>query len=60
MNIKTQDGKYLVDCKVVTGFSNEEKLAKLDEYVPYLIETKLVNRGAKYQKAEQPFAPDAV
>lgn len=61
LNIKTEDGKYLIDGKVVTGFSNEEeKLAELDEYVPYLAETELINRGATYQKAEHPFASYAV
>ncbi|WP_373894641.1 type 1 glutamine amidotransferase domain-containing protein [Virgibacillus natechei] len=60
LNIKTQDGEYLIDGKVVTGFSNEEeKLAELDQYVPYLTETELINRGAKYQ-SEKAFVPYAV
>ncbi|ALX49501.1 type 1 glutamine amidotransferase domain-containing protein [Lentibacillus amyloliquefaciens] len=60
LNIKTQDGEYLIDGKVVTGFSNEEeRLAELDQYVPYLTETELINRGAKYQ-SEKAFAPYAV
>lgn len=61
LNIKTQDGEYLIDGKVLTGFSNEEEmLAELDQHVPYLTETELINRGAKYKKAENPFAPYAV
>lgn len=47
--------------KKVTGFSNEEvKLAGLDKSVPFLTETELVNRGAIYQKADEPWAAFAV
>lgn len=60
LNIQTEDKKYLVDGKQVTGFSNEEeKLAELDQYVPYLTETELKKRGADYQSAEA-FTPNAV
>lgn len=60
LNIQTEDKKYLVDGKQVTGFSNEEeKLAELDQYVPYLTETELKKRGADYQSAEA-FNPNAV
>ena len=42
----------------VTGFSNEEeKLAALDKFVPFLPESELVSRGASYKKADQPWAP---
>ncbi|GCD12157.1 hypothetical protein Ctaglu_37800 [Clostridium tagluense] len=51
LNIKLSDGKNLVDGIKVTGFSNsEEEAAGLDKLVPYLTETELVNRGAKYVK----------
>jgi putative intracellular protease/amidase len=61
LNIKLSDGTLLVKGKKVTGFSNaEEKLAELDKYVPFLTETELVNRGAIYQKAPEPWAAFAV
>ncbi len=61
LNIKLGDGRLLIAGKQVTGFSNEEeKLAELDQYVPYLTETELVKRGALYQKAAAPWAPFAV
>ncbi|KKO18575.1 MAG: Molecular chaperone Hsp31 and glyoxalase 3 [Candidatus Brocadia fulgida] len=51
LNIKMSDGTLLVKGKKVTGFSNEEeKLAELDKYVPFLTETELVNRGAIYTR----------
>lgn len=56
LNIMDQNGEYLIKGKRVTGFSNEEeKLAQLDEYVPYLTEDELINRGAIYEKAENPW-----
>jgi putative intracellular protease/amidase len=45
----------------VTGFSNEEeKLAELDKFVPFLTEAELVSRGATYKKADQPWASFAI
>ncbi len=61
LNIKLSDGSLLVKDKEVTGFSNEEeKLAQLDMFVPFLTETELVARGAVYKKADQPWASFAV
>lgn len=61
LNIKLSDGSLLVKGKKVTGFSNEEeKLAELDQYVPFLTETELMNRGAIYQKADEPWAAFAI
>jgi len=55
LNITLSDGSLLVKGKTVTGFSNqEEKLAELDRFVPFLTETELVARGAMYKKADQP------
>lgn len=59
LSIKDENGKYLIDGKKVTGFSNsEEKAVQLDKLVPFLTEDELVKRGAKYEKAEDwdPFA----
>jgi putative intracellular protease/amidase len=58
LNIKLSDGSLLIKGKNVTGFSNEEeKLAELEKFVPFLTETELVSRGATYKKADQPWAP---
>ena len=47
---------FACERKKVTGFSNEEeKLAELDKYVPFLTETELVDRGVLYQKAAEPW-----
>lgn len=61
LNIKLSNGSLLVKDKEVTGFSNEEeKLAELDQLVPFLTETELVARGAIYKKADEPWAAFAV
>jgi putative intracellular protease/amidase len=61
LNIKLSNGTLLVKGKKVTGFSNEEeKLAELDKFVPFLTETELVKRGAVYQKADKPWASFAL
>jgi putative intracellular protease/amidase len=61
LNIKLSDGSLLIQGKKVTGFSNqEEKLAELDKYVPYLTEDELKARGANYEKATEPWLPFAV
>jgi putative intracellular protease/amidase len=52
VNIKLSTGQYLVDGKRVNAFTNEEETAvKLESVVPYLLETKLIERGAKFEKA---------
>jgi putative intracellular protease/amidase len=52
LNIKLSDGSLLIKGKEVTGFSNEEeKLAELDKFVPYLTENELRDRGGIYKKA---------
>lgn len=61
LNIKLSNGSLLVKDKEVTGFSNEEeKLAELDQFVPFLTETELVARGAIYKKADEPWATFAI
>jgi putative intracellular protease/amidase len=61
LNIQLSDGSLLVKGKKVTGFSNEEeKLAELDKFVPFLTETELASRGALYRKADQPWASFAI
>ncbi len=52
LNIKLSNGKYLVDGKNINAFSNEEEVAvKLENVVPFMLETKLIERGAKFSKA---------
>ena len=51
VNVRGEDGKYLVKGKHVTGFTNtEEKAVGLTEVVPFLLEDRLKERGALYSK----------
>lgn len=51
LNIKLDD-KYLVDGKKINAFTNEEETAvKLDKAAPFLLETKLIERGAIFEKS---------
>lgn len=53
VNIKLNNGKFLVDGKRVNSFTNEEeKAVKLENKVPFLLESKLKERGAKFEKSE--------
>jgi putative intracellular protease/amidase len=61
LNIKLSDGTPLIEGKQVTGFSDEEeRLAELDKYVPFLTEDELRKRGGVYRKADQPWAAYAI
>ncbi|UOQ52777.1 type 1 glutamine amidotransferase domain-containing protein [Hymenobacter cellulosivorans] len=52
VNIKLNDGSYLVAGKKINGFSNEEEaLVKLTTIVPFLLENKLIERGGQYEKS---------
>lgn len=52
VNVKLSNGKYLVDGKKINAFTNEEETAvKLDKVVPFLLESKLIERGAKFEKS---------
>lgn len=50
-NIK-KDNKYIVENKKITGYCNEEEtmFGKKKADYPFLLEDKLLTRGAKYQK----------
>mmetsp|Transcript_2670 Transcript_2670/g.5055 ORF Transcript_2670/g.5055 Transcript_2670/m.5055 type:complete len:243 (+) Transcript_2670:63-791(+) len=49
LEIKLSNGKYLIDGKTVTGFTNEEEEAvKLTAIMPFSLESELKNRGAKF------------
>jgi putative intracellular protease/amidase len=52
VNIKLNDGTYLIAGKKVNGFSNEEEsIVKLTGVVPFLLEDQLKSRGALYEKS---------
>jgi len=52
VNIKLKNGKYLVDGKKINAFTNEEEAeVKLTNIVPFLLEDKLKERGAKFEKS---------
>ncbi len=49
VGVKDSDGKYIVDGKRMTGFTNEEeKDTQLDSKVPFLLETRLTEHGAHF------------
>lgn len=51
VNIRLSDGNYLVDGKTVSTFTNEEEQAVgLTGVVPFLLETRLQERGAVISK----------
>lgn len=51
INVKLSNGKYLVDGKNVSSFTNEEEEAVgLTKIVPFLLENKLKERGAIHKK----------
>lgn len=52
VNVKLSNGEYLVRNKKINAFTNEEETAvKLDKVVPFLLENKLIERGALYEKS---------
>ena len=60
VNLTLSNGRYLVNGKIVSAFTNEEETAVgLSEVVPFLLETKLIERGARFDKAP-PWQPKAV
>jgi putative intracellular protease/amidase len=53
VNIKLSDGSYLVAGKTVAGFTDEEEIAVgLSDVVPFLLASKLRDRGAIHTKAD--------
>lgn len=53
VNVKLSNGKYLVSGKKVSAFTNdEEREIKLETVVPFLLESKLRERGAHFEKAK--------
>jgi putative intracellular protease/amidase len=60
VNLKLTDGQYLIAGKTVAAFTNQEEVAVgLSEVVPFLLESRLIERGANYTKADN-FQPHVV
>jgi putative intracellular protease/amidase len=52
VNIQLSNGKHLVDGKKINAFTNEEERAvKLDNVVPFMLESKLIERGGQFEKS---------
>ena len=52
VNVKLSDGSYLVAGRTVAGFTNEEEEAVgLTKVVPFLLESRMIERGATITKA---------
>lgn len=53
VNIKLSNGKYLVDGKKINSFTNaEESAVNMEEVVPFMLESKLIERGAIFEKSD--------
>lgn len=53
VNIKLSNGSYLVAGKKVNAFTNEEEeIVGLTQVVPFLLEERLKERGAEFEKTE--------
>lgn len=53
VNVRLSDGSYLVDGKEVSAFTNgEETAVGLTEVVPFLLQTRLTERGARHTGTE--------
>ena len=49
LSAKTKENRPIVEGKDVTGFSNaEEKLSKTEDFMPFLLESRLKEEGALY------------
>lgn len=60
LHVRDETNAALVKGRRVTGFTNEEEIAvKLDQQVPFLLESRLRKLGAHYEKIEN-FAPFAI
>lgn len=52
VNIKLGNGQYLVADKKINAFTNEEEVAVgLEKVVPFMLESKLIERGGKFEKS---------
>lgn len=52
INVKNKNGDYLISGKKINSFTNEEeKERKLDKVVPFLLESKIIERGGLFEKS---------
>ncbi|WP_040214321.1 type 1 glutamine amidotransferase domain-containing protein [Clostridium polynesiense] len=55
LNVRLSNGRYLLEGKRVTGFSNaEEVIVAAKDNIPFSLEDEIKNRGADYHKAVIP------
>lgn len=60
LNLTYYDGKYLIDGRNITGFTDQEEvLGGKKDKVPYSAEQESINRGANFIKT-LPYTPNAV
>lgn len=60
VNVRLADGSYLVGGRDLTAFTNEEEAAvELEDIVPFLLESRLRERGARFSKTD-PFREHVV
>ncbi|WP_395047234.1 type 1 glutamine amidotransferase domain-containing protein [Flavobacterium sp.] len=53
LNVKDEDGNFLIKGKKVTAFSNTEEVAvQLDKIVPFMLEEEIKKKGGIYSKKE--------
>lgn len=53
VNVRRADGRYLVADQPVSAFTNEEEAAvELTDVMPFLLETRLRERGARFTEAK--------
>lgn len=53
VNVRLGDGEWLVGGREVTSFTNqEEEAVDMSDVVPFLLESRLLERGARFTKAE--------
>lgn len=58
LNVKDKNGRYFIDKRAITGFLNiEEVLANRKNIVPFMLESEIKRREARYSKAKIPFTP---
>lgn len=52
VDVKLEDGRYLVEGKRVNAFTDdEEKAVGMDKTVPFLLESRLTEHGARFEKS---------
>jgi putative intracellular protease/amidase len=61
LNVKLSNGKYLIDNKKVTGFSNfEETIVGKSKSIPFLLQDQIEIQNANYDKNLIPFTSNII